>query len=142
MAVPLTLKVFKGESLVSSKDFEHDIIKIGRLSSAHLCLDDEKVSRIHSVIEVSPDGKLSIIDMGSVEGTYVNGKRVNKGALTFGDEIKVGNTTIKLEAQGTEAAAANLKTAAVTAEEPSTQVSRAAAAPPSDDEAEPPRASP
>src|SRR3954467_8416811 len=100
MAVPLTLKVFKGESLVSSKDFERDIIKIGRLSSAHLCLDDEKVSRIHSVIEVSPDGTLSIIDMGSVEGTFVNGKRVNKGALQFGDEVKVGNTTIKVEAAG------------------------------------------
>jgi TonB family protein len=97
MAVPLTLKVFKGESLVTSKDFERDIIKIGRLSSAHLCLDDEKVSRIHSVIEVGADGSLSIIDMGSVEGTYVNGKRVNKGKVTFGDEIRVGATTIRLE---------------------------------------------
>src|SRR5512140_3476576 len=97
MAVPLTLKVFKGESLISSKDFERDIIKIGRLSSAHLCLDDEKVSRIHSVIEVGADGSLSIIDMGSVEGTYVNGKRVNKGKVTFGDEIRVGGTTIRLE---------------------------------------------
>src|SRR6185436_3662985 len=97
MAVPLTLKVFKGESLVTSKDFERDIIKIGRLSSAHLCLDDEKVSRIHSVIEVGADGSLSIIDMGSVEGTYVNGKRVNKGSIALGDEIKVGNTTIRLE---------------------------------------------
>ncbi len=100
MAVPLTLKVFKGDELVVSKDYDRDIIKIGRLSSAHLCLDDEKVSRIHSVIEVAPDGTLSIIDMGSVEGTFVNGKRVNKGSLAFGDEVKVGNTTIKVEAAG------------------------------------------
>ncbi len=100
MAVPLTLKVFKGEQLISSKDYDRDIIKIGRLSSAHLCLDDEKVSRIHSVIEVAPDGSLSIIDMGSVEGTFVNGKRVNKGALAFGDEVRVGNTTIKIERAG------------------------------------------
>lgn len=100
MAVPLTLKVFKGDELVVSKDYDRDIIKIGRLSSAHLCLDDEKVSRIHSVIEVAPDGTLSIIDMGSVEGTFVNGKRVNKGSLQFGDEVKVGNTTIKVEAAG------------------------------------------
>lgn len=96
MAVPLTLKVFKGDELVAEKGYDRDIIKIGRLSSAHLCLDDEKVSRIHSVIEVSPDGALSITDMGSVEGTFVNGKRVNKGALQFGDEIKIGNTTIRV----------------------------------------------
>jgi TonB family protein len=100
VAVPLTLRVFKGDQLVTAKDYDRDIIKIGRLSSAHLCLDDEKVSRIHSVIEVGPDGALSIIDMGSVEGTFVNGKRVNKGSLTFGDEIKVGNTTIKVEKAG------------------------------------------
>lgn len=106
MAVPLTLKVFKGDELVATKDYDRDIIKIGRLSSAHLCLDDEKVSRIHSVIEVAPDGTLSIIDMGSVEGTFVNGKRVNKGSLSFGDEVKVGNTTIKVEAAGAAPAVA------------------------------------
>src|SRR5262249_9292858 len=92
--------------MVATKDYDRDIIKIGRLSSAHLCLDDEKVSRIHSVIEVGPDGALSIIDMGSVEGTFVNGKRVNKGTLAFGDEIKVGNTTIKIEKSGDGAGAA------------------------------------
>jgi TonB family protein len=103
VAVPLTLKVFKGDELVATKQFDRDIIKIGRLSSAHLSIEDEKVSRIHAVID-STDGSLSIIDMGSVEGTYVNGKRVNKGALAIGDEIKLGNTVLKLEA-GAQAAA-------------------------------------
>ncbi|GEN08136.1 FHA domain protein [Myxococcus fulvus] len=111
MAVPLTLKVFKGETLVTSKDYERDIIKIGRLSSAHLCLEDEKVSRIHSVIEVAGDGSMSIIDMGSVEGTYVNDKRVNKGQLSFGDRIRVGGTTIHLE-NPAAVAAVNLAVAA------------------------------
>lgn len=112
MAVPVTLKVYKGDQLVASRDYNRDMIKIGRLASAHLCLDDDKVSRIHSVIEVSNDGSLSIIDMGSVEGTWVNGKRVNKGSIAFGDEIRVGNTTIRVNA--TEAAAANLAQAAAT----------------------------
>jgi hypothetical protein len=98
--VPLTLKVFKSGSLVASRDYDRDIIKIGRLATAHLCLDDDKVSRIHSVIEVAPDGRLSIIDMGSVEGTFVNGKRVNKGVIAFGDEIRLGNTTIRVETPG------------------------------------------
>lgn len=104
MGVPLTLKVYKGDELVATKEYDREIIKIGRLSSAHLCLDDEKVSRIHSVIEVGAGGALSIIDMGSVEGTYVNGKRVNKGSLTFGDEIRVGATTIKVESPSQAAA--------------------------------------
>ena len=112
MSVPLTLKVFKGEAMVAAKDYDRDIIKIGRLASAHLCLDDDKVSRIHSVIEVAPDGKLSIIDMGSVEGTWVNGKRVNKGALSFGDEIRVGNTLIRIEDGATARAAAALSATA------------------------------
>ncbi len=128
MAVPLTLKVFKGDELVVAKDYDRDIIKIGRLSSAHLCLDDEKVSRIHSVIEVAPDGTLSIIDMGSVEGTFVNGKRVNKGALQFGDEVKVGNTTIKVEQAG--AAPAVAAVAPVVAAAPAVAPVVAAAPPP------------
>src|SRR4051794_10822567 len=108
MGVQLTLEVYKNDAMVASRDFDRDIIKIGRLASAHLCLDDEKVSRIHSVIEVSTDGGMSIIDMGSVEGTYVNGKRVNKGVIAFGDEIKVGATTIKV----IDTAAKNLAAAA------------------------------
>src|SRR5262245_35143035 len=113
MAVPLTLKVYKGEELIASKDYDRDLIKIGRLSSAHLCLEDEKVSRIHAVIDVGQDGAMFVTDMGSVEGTYVNGKRVTKSPLAFGDEIKVGNTTIQVHET-----AANLAQAAQEGELP------------------------
>jgi len=113
VAVPLTLKVYKGEELIVSKDYDRDLIKIGRLSSAHLCLEDEKVSRIHAVIDVGQDGAMFVTDMGSVEGTYVNGKRVTKSPLTFGDEIKVGNTTIQVHET-----AANLAQAAQEGEMP------------------------
>jgi hypothetical protein len=128
--VPLTLKVFKSGALVASRDYDRDIIKIGRLASAHLCLDDDKVSRIHSVIEVAPDGRLSIIDMGSVEGTYVNGKRVNKGAIAFGDEIRLGNTTIKVEtpAPASDAPAPAARPAAAPAPAASADSARASAA--------------
>ena len=111
MSVPLTLKVFKGEAMVVAKDYDRDIIKIGRLATAHLCLDDDKVSRIHSVIEVTPEGKLFIIDVGGT-GTWVNGKKVTKGALTFGDEIRIGNTLIKVEDGATAKAASDLASAA------------------------------
>jgi hypothetical protein len=97
MATPVTLKVFRGDEHVRTEQFTREIIKIGRLSSAHLCLEDDRISRIHSVIEVAPDGRISIIDMGSAEGTFVNGKRVSKGALRHGDEIKLGSLRIVLE---------------------------------------------
>ena len=99
MATPVTLKVFRGDELVRTEHFTRDIIKIGRLSSAHLCLEDERISRIHSVIEVGADGRVSIIDMGSAEGTFVNGKRISKGPLRHGDEIKLGGLRIVLEGQ-------------------------------------------
>jgi hypothetical protein len=99
MATPVTLKVYRGEELVRSERFTRDIIKIGRLSSAHLCLEDDRISRIHSVIEIGADGHISIIDMGSTEGTFVNGKRVSKGSLRDGDEIKLGGLRIVLEGE-------------------------------------------
>src|SRR6516165_3698351 len=97
MPTPITLKVFRGNELVRTEQFNREIIKIGRLATAHLCLDDEKISRIHSVIEVAPDGAVSIIDMGSAEGTFVNGKKVSRGALRMGDQITLGGLRIVLE---------------------------------------------
>ncbi|HLL54296.1 MAG TPA: adventurous gliding motility protein GltG [Myxococcaceae bacterium] len=96
MAVSVTLQVFKGDRLIATREFNRDMIKIGRLASAHLCLEDEKVSRIHSVIECYENGTMSITDMGGVEGTFVNGRRVNKGPIQFGDEIRLGGTTIRV----------------------------------------------
>ncbi len=98
MPMTLTLKVFRGNELVRTEQFNREIIKIGRLASAHLCLDDEKISRIHSVIEVAPDGAISIIDMGSAEGTFVNGKKVSRGALKLGDQITLGGLRIVVDA--------------------------------------------
>ncbi len=96
MPVPLTLKVYRGEDLLRTEQFARDIIKIGRLSSAHLCLEDDRISRIHAVIEVA-HGSVSIIDMGSAEGTFVNGKRVSRGPIRGGDEIALGGLRILVE---------------------------------------------
>src|SRR5512145_1778442 len=107
MATPITLKVFRGSELVRSEQFNREIIKIGRLASAHLVLDDDRISRIHSVIEVAPDGAISIIDMGSAEGTFVNGKKVSRGSIKAGDQITLGGLTIVLgDAEAAAAASA------------------------------------
>jgi hypothetical protein len=68
-------------------------IKIGRLPSAHLRIDDAQVSRLHAIIENGETGAL-IIDLGSSGGTWVNGARVNKAELADGDLIQIGQAQI------------------------------------------------
>jgi pSer/pThr/pTyr-binding forkhead associated (FHA) protein len=97
MASPVTLKVFRGDELLRTERFEDAVIKIGRLASAHLRLEDDRVSRIHSVIEVAGDGRVSIVDMGSAAGTFVNGKRVTRGPLAIGDQITLGGVRIVVD---------------------------------------------
>jgi len=69
------------------------VIKIGRLSSAHLPLDDPDASRMHAIIEIQDD-RVVVIDLGSTSGTRVNGARVSKAELHHGDQIEIGATTI------------------------------------------------
>ena len=77
MAVPVKFSIYQNEQLVRTQVLAEDVIKIGKLDSSHLRLDDPAVSRMHSVIEVSATGDVSIIDLGSAAGTIVNGQRVN-----------------------------------------------------------------
>ncbi len=97
MAIPLRLQIYKGDTFAETREFDREMIKIGRMASAHLYIDDEKVSRIHAVLNVESAAQISIVDMGSIEGTFLNGKRVNKGQVKFGDEIRVGGTRILVE---------------------------------------------
>lgn len=62
---------------------------IGRLDSCDLVLDDITVSRKHCVI-ASDRGRFRVLDAGSLNGTYVNGLRVEEGDLAQGDELQVG----------------------------------------------------
>lgn len=77
-------------------ELDQDIIKIGKLSSSHLRLEDDSVSRMHAVIEVNPEGEAYVIDVGSAAGTFVNGKQVNKSRLQTGDELRFGSVTVRV----------------------------------------------
>ncbi|HZJ68182.1 MAG TPA: FHA domain-containing protein, partial [Kofleriaceae bacterium] len=94
--VPLTFRIFKGDELQREERLSLSVIKLGKVPSAHLKLDDETVSRMHAIIEVNGPGDVSIIDLGSTKGTFVNGQKVNKAKLQSGDTIVVGETRIEL----------------------------------------------
>ena len=70
------------------------VIKIGKLASSHLRLDDETVSRMHAVVEVTGPGEVQLIHLGSTRGTLVNGERINKAILKSGDQVYFGDVRV------------------------------------------------
>jgi hypothetical protein len=106
MARTIGIRVFKGDELQGVHTFERDIIKIGRLASAHLRLEDPKVSRIHAVIDIAAGrDEVSIIDMGSAEGTKVNGEKISRVQVKHGDEVGLGDSRLVLVLEESEVAA-------------------------------------
>lgn len=120
MGLSLNVQVFRGGQMLAQQQFDsevHRTIKIGRLPSAQLKLDDPKVSRIHAVIEFS-GSDVSLIDMGSTGGTAVNGAKVHKVKLNHGDKVVLGDTQIVVGMGAAIASAAVPATAAVAAAVP------------------------
>jgi pSer/pThr/pTyr-binding forkhead associated (FHA) protein len=82
--IPISFKIYSGDQLVRTESLTQDIIKVGKLQSSHLRIDDDNVSRMHAVIEVTSPTEVFIIDLGSASGTIVNGKKVKQGAAQLG----------------------------------------------------------
>src|SRR5688500_6977760 len=86
----LAFKVFYGDQLVDTQTLSQDVIKIGKLKSSHVSLDDEAVARMHAVVEV-PGNEVRVIGLGSATGTTLNGGRIDKNApLNDGDVLTFG----------------------------------------------------
>jgi pSer/pThr/pTyr-binding forkhead associated (FHA) protein len=68
---------------------EDEKISIGRSPDAGVFLDDVTVSRNHALLVRRKDG-LYLDDLGSLNGTYVNRRRIESHKLDDGDEIQVG----------------------------------------------------
>lgn len=69
-------------------------VRIGRLPSCTVVLDDANASRIHA--EVRPAGAShTVVDLGSTNGTRVNGVPVRSRSLADGDEITIGSTVLR-----------------------------------------------
>ena len=66
-----------------------DRTTIGRSPDCDIFLDDVTVSRKHAVL-VQRDGEFVIEDQGSLNGTFLNRKRIESGKLENGDELQIG----------------------------------------------------
>ncbi len=66
---------------------------IGRGAEADLVVDDAGVSRRHAEVH-SEGGRVWLVDLGSTNGTFVDGERVATGQLADGSRITIGRTRI------------------------------------------------
>lgn len=62
----------------------------GRHVKANIFLDDVTVSRRHAFFIRDDNGKFSVRDSGSLNGTYVNRERIDEAILNTGDEVQIG----------------------------------------------------
>jgi eukaryotic-like serine/threonine-protein kinase len=95
--VRVALEVVAGPHRGARFEFDrYDTFLVGRGSWSHLCLrDDLHFSRHHFRIEIRPPD-CYLVDLGSRNGTFVNGNRVNATFLRDGDVISGGKTEIRV----------------------------------------------
>ncbi len=92
------LRVLAGPAAEVGREFPlaGPTVTIGRRADQRIVLSDPSVSRAHARIEVG-DGGVAIVDLGSTNGTVINGHRLRSGraGLRAGDRIRLG--TVLLE---------------------------------------------
>jgi diguanylate cyclase (GGDEF)-like protein len=87
------LIVLAGSSVGEMYKIDAERTVIGRGQQADIQVTDEGISRRHA--EIAHEGEQILIrDLGSTNGTYCNGERINEHTLSDGDKIQVGSTTI------------------------------------------------
>jgi pSer/pThr/pTyr-binding forkhead associated (FHA) protein len=87
--------------------------RIGRSMAADLRFDDATVSRRHALVVNQPEG-VRVLDDRSLNGIYVNGRRVEWSPLADGDEVSIGRHSLFF--MDTVSAGSALPTPAVTTE--------------------------
>jgi two-component system, cell cycle response regulator len=67
---------------------------VGRSVEAHIQVEDDGISRKHAKIVMGPTGHYQLVDLGSTNGTFLNGTRVHIAEMMDGDKIQVGSNTV------------------------------------------------
>ena len=88
----LGFRVFHNNEELAAIRISTSIVKIGRIASAQLRLDDPSVSRYHCILDLQPAP--TILDLGSTTGTRIAGTKISRHVLQLGDRVEIGEFTL------------------------------------------------
>lgn len=86
------------DQLVQEFELSKASVDIGRAMHNDIILNDARVSRLHARLEFSPSG-CRLTDLGSSNGTLLNGKAVKEAILQPGDQILLGSSSLQYQGQ-------------------------------------------
>ncbi|MBC8072028.1 MAG: TonB family protein [Deltaproteobacteria bacterium] len=93
----VTLEIFLGGQCIATHRMARELVKIGRLPTSHVRLEDDAIARMHAVLERSGD-ELRVVDLGSTTGTMVNGVPVDRSSVVRpGDRIEIGPYSMRVD---------------------------------------------
>ena len=84
------LVVKRGPNAGSRFLLDRDVTTAGRHPDSDIFLDDVTVSRRHAEFRRDAAGGFTLVDVGSLNGSYLNRTRIESSALTGGDEVQIG----------------------------------------------------
>ncbi|MBU1238611.1 FHA domain-containing protein [Myxococcota bacterium] len=87
------LKLIAREGYLDGREFVlayDDTFDIGRSPEVEILVDDPSVSRVHARLKLEAGGTLTIQDLRSTNGTFINGKLVKRDIASLGDRIRIG----------------------------------------------------
>jgi hypothetical protein len=84
------LVIASGQTAGTRVELANEITSVGRHENSDLLLDDVSVSRHHAVFTRTASGRITLRDLNSLNGTYVNGTRVEETTLHSADEVQIG----------------------------------------------------
>lgn len=94
------LKVTEPSGTTRVLPFGDEDILLGRERTSDVVIDDEQASRQHARLGRGADGAMVITDLGSTNGTRLNGRKISNGmTVRVGDDIKIGGHHIRVVAE-------------------------------------------
>ena len=81
---------------------DRDLVTAGRHPDSDIFLDDVTVSRRHAEFRRTPEGRFTVVDVGSLNGTYLKRGRIDSAMLlSSGDEVQIGKFRLTFFAAAT-----------------------------------------